>query len=83
MSDKGDDLQRRALDLPRLTLNDLAAATGVSRSLLEKHRLPVDNPERAPMSADVARELARYVREHATELKKLATDLDRYAEKRG
>lgn len=53
---------RRALDLPRLTLDDLAAATGSSRAALAKYR---DGTREMPADARLrlAAVLARQARE--------------------
>jgi hypothetical protein len=70
------DLQRKALDEPRLTLDDLAKAAKVSRSSVEKYRLPSDSPDRQPMPAEVARLLGRYLRKQSARLARLADELE-------
>jgi len=70
-----EDIQRRALDEPRLTLDDLAEATGRSRDTLGRYRL--DTANRNPMPADVAQRLAAFLREHAIRLLRLADELER------
>lgn len=71
----GRDLQRQALDEPRISLNDLADAAGVSRSSLERYR--ARGRYRVRMPARVARRLARYLRQHAKKLLRIADELDR------
>jgi hypothetical protein len=70
-SDFGE-LQRIALDLPRLTLTDLSEALGESRGSLEKYRC--DDTEMPPI---IKHRLAEFLREHASALIRLASELDR------
>lgn len=72
---KKTDIQRRSLDEPRLTLDDLAEAAGVSRGSLARYRLTGKNRVRMP--AYVARQLADFLRKHAAQLNKIAGELDR------
>lgn len=71
---KRGDIQRRALDEPRLTLNDLAEVAGVHRGSLDRYRLDTENRVRMP--SRVARKLAKFLRGHAKKLLKIADELD-------
>jgi hypothetical protein len=66
------ELQRIALDLPRLTLTDLSEALGESQGSLEKYRR--DDAEMPPI---IKHRLAEFLREHASALIHLASELDR------
>lgn len=71
MTEKGDDLQREALDTPRITLADLAEQLGRSPHTVTSYRL-----RRREMPSDVRTELASILRDHADELRKIAKRLD-------
>lgn len=61
---------RRALDTPRLTLDLIAEATGVSRGALAKYR-----EASRPMPAEVRLRLAAFLEGHARRLLALAEQL--------
>jgi hypothetical protein len=67
-----ESIQRIAIDLPRLTLADLSEALGKSQGSLEKYRC--DDAEMPPI---IKHRLAEFLREHASALIRLATELDR------
>lgn len=61
---------RHALDTPRLSLEDLAAATGASRAALDKHRAGENR-----MPRPVRLRLAAFLEGHARRLLDLAEQL--------
>jgi hypothetical protein len=64
------DLQRRAIDEPRVTLDDLADATGRRRVTMEKYReLKLTMPD------SVRLKLAAFLDRHAQRLRALAEEL--------
>lgn len=63
-------LQTEALDIPRLTLDELAEAAEVSRSSLEKYR-----EGKYPMPVRVRLRIAAFLKEHARQLDDLADEL--------
>lgn len=65
------EIQRVALDLPRVTLDDLAEALGETRASLHKYR-----QEDTRMPAVLKHQLAEFLRQHADTLRRLATELD-------
>lgn len=66
----------QALDVPRLTLDDLAGALGTSRASLEKYRLPpAPGRQRVPMPEAVRLRLAAFLEGHAARLLNLADEL--------
>jgi transcriptional regulator with XRE-family HTH domain len=71
---KKKDLQRLALDAPRLSLDDLAEAAGVSRGSIARYRLQGKNRVRMPEY--VAKRLATFLRQHASQLEEIADELD-------
>lgn len=70
--DARTDLARRALDLPRATLDDIAGGIGTTRGTLAAYRTG-----HRPLPAETAWELARWLRDHAGEALSLAAELDR------
>lgn len=62
-----------ALDAPRLTLDDLADATGATRAALERYRLT--GPRAIRMPAPVRLRLAAFLEGHARRLLELAGQL--------
>jgi transcriptional regulator with XRE-family HTH domain len=71
---KKRDLQQRAIDETRLTLDDLADAAGVSRGSIARYRLLGRNRVRMPEY--VAKRLADFLRQHASHLEEIADELD-------
>lgn len=67
-----DSVAKRALDLPRLGLNDLAQAAGRSRTSIEKYRVGEKS-----MPEPVRKSLAAFLEEHARQLRQLAKELRR------
>lgn len=65
------ELARRALDLPRVTLDELAAELDRSRSALKAYRT---GDRQLP--AEVAQELATWLRRHAAKLESVAEELE-------
>lgn len=65
-------LARSALDLPRLSLDDLAAVARRSRGALDKYRAG-----KREMPADVRHRLADFLAGHADRLYRLAEELRR------
>jgi hypothetical protein len=66
------ELQRISIDLPRVTLGDLAKAVGQSVSSLHKYRRGDEE-----MPAVVKHRLAEFLRQQASMLIRLASDLDK------
>jgi hypothetical protein len=61
----------------------MADALGITRSAVEKYRQGApDSPDRVPMPAERARQLAKFLRSHADKLHKIADDLERFAKNR-
>lgn len=75
MNKRQADLQRRAIDEPRLTLDDIAQATGLAESSLKRYRLATENRLRLP--EENAKRLAAFLRQHADKLKEIAAKLER------
>jgi hypothetical protein len=71
---KKRDLQRRAIDETRLSLDDMAEAVDMSRSSLARYRLLGRNRVRMPEY--VAKRLADFLRQHASHLEEIADELD-------
>lgn len=67
-----EDLARRALDFPRVTLGELAQEIGASRPALAAYRAG----DRT-LPPEVAHALARWLRRHATDALDLADELAR------
>lgn len=67
-----DELARRALDFPRVTLGDLAQEIGASRPALAAYRAG-----NRPLPPELAHALARWLRRHATAALDLADELAR------
>ncbi|WP_373054294.1 hypothetical protein [Thioalkalivibrio sp.] len=70
ITDEEQELVRRALNEPRLTLEDMSAATGRSLSSLEKYRMGYTG-----MPAEVKRRLAAFLEDHAARLREIAAEL--------
>jgi hypothetical protein len=66
------EIQRLGLDIPRVTLEDLARALGATGDDLQKYR-----DGRSQMPAIAKHRLAEFLREHADTLRRLAVELDR------
>ncbi len=66
------NLQRRAIDDPRITLEDLAKAVGRTRGALEKYR-----EEKRAMPESVKKRLAAFLDKHAHRLSEIAKELRR------
>lgn len=66
------DLARRALDWPRVTLEELATDLGCARSTLAAYR-----QGQRPLPASVAHDLAAWLRRRAADSLNLAAELDR------
>jgi len=64
------EIIRRALDVPRLTLGELADRTGTTRAAMNKYR----QGDR-PMPLPVRHHLAQALEAHAAELRALAEEL--------
>jgi hypothetical protein len=67
-----NEIQRIALDLPCLTVEDLAEAISELPESLRSYR-----EGRAQMSPVVKHRLAEFLRQHASTLTRLAAELDR------
>jgi hypothetical protein len=65
-----DEIQRIALDLPCITLDDLAEALGELPESLRSYR------EGSPMPAVLKHRLAEFLRQHASTMTRLAAELD-------
>jgi hypothetical protein len=73
--ERGDPIQRRALDEPRsLTLQQIAEDLGISFHTLESYRL-----RRREMPVEFRKQLAKYLRSRAEKLSEVASQLDRSA----
>lgn len=70
MAKAAEDLARRALDVPRLTIGQLADAAGVSRPALVSYQ-----QGRAPMPWPARARLAAFLEAHAMRLLALAEEL--------
>jgi hypothetical protein len=66
------ELQRIALDMPRLTLGDLADALGEGQEAMQRYRR--GDAEMPPI---LRHRLAEFLREHAATLNRLALEIDR------
>jgi hypothetical protein len=64
------DVPRRALDAPRLTLDDLAEAVGITRGAAEPYR-----ELRRRMPRRIRLRLAAYLEAHAAKMHDLAEEL--------
>lgn len=72
---------RQALDTPRLSLEDMADATGASRAALVKYRLAPGPGRRMP--EPVRLRLAAFLEGHARRLLELAEELREIADDKG
>jgi hypothetical protein len=72
---------RRALDAPRLTLNEIAEVAGVSRASLNAYRDP--NRPDVMMPEPIRLRLAQFLEAHAGELQEIAAELRNRPEETG
>lgn len=70
--DERTELARRALDLARVKLDDIAEAVGASRGTLAAYRTG-----HRPLPAPVAWKMAEWLRAHAAEAQNVADELAR------